>query len=92
MSVKYLVEHFQDVTFSRKNVTRKGILQLAPGQGADGYGKKISTDYVAHFDGREHRVYCICFSNSGSLYVLVKKEMFFVRDFDIPESARKEQT
>ena len=48
---------------------------LAPGQEASGYGRKIATDYMVRFDnGPWRRVYCYCFSNSGTLYALVNKE------------------
>ena len=43
-----------------------------------GYGNKIPTQYMLRIDNRWHRVYCICYSNSGSLYVLRNKESFFL--------------
>jgi hypothetical protein len=43
-----------------------------------GYGRKIPTQYsLKCTDGRTRRVYCICFSNSGSLYVNIGKKMVF---------------
>jgi hypothetical protein len=39
-----------------------------------GYGSKIPTQYmIKTIDNREHRVYCICYSNNGSLYIRYKK-------------------
>jgi hypothetical protein len=43
-----------------------------------GFGRKIPTHYTLKCsDGRTRRVYCICFSNSGSLYVNIEKKMVF---------------
>lgn len=44
---------------------RQGLQQTA-----SGYGKKLTTEYMLRISGRWHRVYCVCFSNGGSLYVL----------------------
>lgn len=87
MPVKYLLDHFQ-ATFIRKPVPRYGMMQLAPGQSPTGYGKKISANYMAVIGKQKHRVYCVCYSNSGSLYVFVKGEAFYLRDFDIPDAVR----
>lgn len=89
MAVEHLTEKFDGVEFFKKPVPRLGMMQLAPGQGSDGYGKKISTDYMAKVNGRNHRVYCICFSNSGSLYVVVGGKNYYVRDFDVPDEVRQ---
>jgi hypothetical protein len=86
--VKYLLDHYE-ATFSRKPVKRYGMLQLAPGQSPSGYGRKISTDYMAEVLGRKRRVYAICFSNAASHYVLVKGEAFYIRDFEVAQTAGK---
>ena len=40
------------------------------GHQADGYGRKIAMRYMVQTtDKRWHRVYCVCFSNSGSCYI-----------------------
>ena len=39
-------------------------------QTASGYGKKLTTPWKAHHNGRLYRVYCVCFSNAGTLYIL----------------------
>lgn len=36
---------------------------------ATGYGKKIPTVYVVKFNGKWRRVYCRCYSNTGTLYL-----------------------
>ena len=58
----------------------RGPHTIAPGQGADGYGRKISTDYVARYGGRTRRGYCCCFSNAGTCYVLERGEWLVVDD------------
>lgn len=79
------VQYAKGFTIHKRPVPRRGILQLAPGQGADGYGDKISTDYVLRLDGdsRTYRVYAVCHSNVASFYVLKGGEKLFVRDADL---------
>ena len=84
IQVRYLTKCFKGVTFKHQPVPRFGFMQLAPGQGADGYGRKIATDWKALVNGRWCRVYCCCYSNSGSLYVSIKAGRFYVLDSDIP--------
>lgn len=36
---------------------------------ASGYGSRIPTQYMVKYNNRWHRVYCICYSNSGTLYI-----------------------
>lgn len=86
--VKYLMDAFPTTTFFRKDVPRRGMMQQAPGQGPDGYGRKISTDYMAIVNNKKMRVYCCCISNSGSLYVEIKGEWYFVREGDISDDIR----
>ena len=43
-----------------------------------GYGAKLPTQYMVRIGTRWHRVYCICYSNLGSLYVERKHEMYFL--------------
>ena len=86
MTLRYLTDVFTDVVFHRNNVVRRN--GLAPGQGADGYGRKITTDYVAQINGRTYRVYAICFSNAASHYVTYKGEKLFLKDSDISEQVR----
>lgn len=54
------------------------------GVNAYGYGRKIVTDYVVRYGGRTRRVYCACYSNSGTFYVLEKGEWLVVDEFDTP--------
>jgi hypothetical protein len=34
-----------------------------------GYGSRIPTGYMVHFNDRWRRVYCVIWSNSGTLYI-----------------------
>ena len=36
---------------------------------ASGYGNRIPTDFMIKYQGRWRRVYCCCYSNSGTLYI-----------------------
>ena len=55
--------------------------QIYPGQRhPGGYGRKIATDYVCRYGGRTRRVYCCCFSNSGTCYVIERGEWLIVDD------------
>lgn len=86
MALRYLTDVFTDVVFHRNNILRRN--GLAPGQWADGSGRKITTDYVAQINGLTYRVYAICFSNAASHYVIYKGEKLFLKDSDIPEQVR----
>jgi hypothetical protein len=39
-----------------------------------GYGNKIPTRYMINFEGRNYRVYCRVYSNSGTCYIVRKGE------------------
>lgn len=79
--ITYADEAIGTYTLHRRPVPRRGMLQLAPGQGADGYGHKITTDICLRFSGekRERRVYCCCFSNSGTCYVVVNGQTLYLK-------------
>jgi len=51
-----------------------------PGQGADGYGRKISTDIVLRFEGetRPRRVYATCFSNAATHWIVYKGATYYL--------------
>ena len=46
------------------------------GQNAHGYGRKIALDHAVYFNGRWRRVYCCCFSNSGTAYLAQRTKVF----------------
>jgi len=82
VTVKYVEEKFEVVM---KPVPRRGILQIAPGQGQDGYGRKISTDRMVRFEDhpRLYRVYCVTFSNNASHYIVRKGETLYFKSTDL---------
>lgn len=43
-----------------------------------GYGSKLPTEYMVHFNGRWRRVYAICFSNVSTFYIPDGKEKLIV--------------
>lgn len=51
----------------------KGLMQTATG-----YGSKLTTQYKVKYNNRLYRVYCHCYSNCGSLYIIVKDNRVFL--------------
>lgn len=51
------------------------------GQTVSGYGGKISTDWMICVGGRWYRVYVMIWSNSGSAYILRKKQKVLLGSF-----------
>ena len=51
------------------------------GQNQDGYGRKIATRWMVRIDnkGPWRRVYCVIFSNNGSLYIVVNKQHYYIK-------------
>jgi hypothetical protein len=45
---------------------------------ASGYGGHLTTTYKIHYCGRLYRVYCMCYSNSGTCYITVKGETIYI--------------
>ncbi len=81
------VKYTDGYTAITREVSRYGILQIAPGQSSSGYGRKISTDYMLHFPGdpanRLYRVYAICYSNVASHYIIRKGETLYLRSSEL---------
>jgi len=51
-----------------------------------GYGARIPTQYKVQIEGNTRwlRVYCICYSNAGSLFIDTKSTgRRFIRDYEI---------
>jgi hypothetical protein len=72
VTIVYADEAVGPYTLHRRPVPRRGVLQLLPGQSAEGYGTKITTDILLKFRGdtTERRVYATCFSNAASHWVI----------------------
>lgn len=45
---------------------------------ASGYGKKIPTAYLIHFDGRKRRIYCTIYSNIGTTWIVYHGHRIYV--------------
>ena len=73
-TVKYAEDHFDTIESKQDNCRPYG-------QQPDGYGRKIAMPYLVRLNktGPWRRVYCIIFSNSGSVYVIVKKQAYYFR-------------
>jgi hypothetical protein len=81
MTVEYAEDKVGGFKLFRRPVPREGLLQLAPGQSQEGYGSKITTDFVLQFYGeaKKHRVYCTCWSNAGSLWITHERRRLYLR-------------
>lgn len=65
-----------------KRVTAKRQTQPPQSPYRNGYGKRIPSSWLLQLDGKQwHRVYVICYSNSGSPYVLSKGVTLFLGDY-----------
>jgi len=53
---------------------------------ATGYGRKLPTEWMIRFRGRNYRMYCCCYSNVGTCYIVVKGEWLIV---SYPEDIRE---
>jgi hypothetical protein len=47
---------------------------------ASGYGAKIPTRGMVHYQGRDRRIYCTIYSNSGTCWIVVKGRKHIVSD------------
>ena len=45
---------------------------------ASGYGKKLTTRYMIHYNGKKRRIYCACFSNAGTCYIIDNGEWLVI--------------
>ena len=47
-------------------------------QTASGYGRRLTTQYKAPFNGRLYRVYCTQFSNAGSFWFEAQGVRYYI--------------
>lgn len=47
-------------------------------QTATGFGSKLTTARKVFFQGRWRRIYVVCYSNSGTAYIIVKGKVVIV--------------
>ncbi len=55
-----------------------GIIQLFPGQSAEGYGQKITMPWTVEYGGRIRRVYCTLISNNGTCWFMADGKKMIV--------------
>lgn len=87
-AIRYLSDELagrKRYTFERSPVQRSGgLLNLLPGQNEEGYGDKISTDWVCKIEGcKPVRVYAVCWSNSASFYVIYDKTKCYLHSTEL---------
>ena len=56
---------------------------IVRGQNQYGYGAKISTKYKVKINNIWRRVYCSCFSNVCSFWVIIKNEKKYIDDLQL---------
>lgn len=47
---------------------------------ATGYGAKIPTSKMIHYEGRDRRIYCTIYSNAGTAWITVRGERVTVNN------------
>lgn len=80
------------VTYLEPPYSAKRAQEPLSGRTASGYGNKLPTQYMVRAAGKGQqwrRVYCICHSNVGSLYVAVKGERRFLREYELDEALER---
>lgn len=45
------------------------------------YGSKLATDKMLKYNNHLYRIYCKCFSNCGSIYIIIKKKICYINDY-----------
>jgi hypothetical protein len=74
------------MTYTRldpSRITRKKKTLTPYCNSRSGYGSKLPSRWMLQIDGKRwHRVYIICYSNSGSAYILIKGEQHFLGSYD----------
>ena len=58
---------------------KKGLSQTA-----SGYGSKLTTPWKVEYRGRLYRIYCMCWSNSGTNYIISKGNRLIIREYTYP--------
>ena len=69
LNVDFIIVENEATTVSKPTMHGR----ISPGQGADGYGRKISTDMMVQWKDnpkKKRRIFCTCFSNAGSHWIV----------------------
>lgn len=70
------------VTLHGRTEDRVELKETAPvrsGTTASGYGSRMPTAFMVRYVGRWYRVYCVGFSNAGTLYITARGKRVVVR-------------
>jgi hypothetical protein len=59
---------------------KQGLMQTA-----SGYGSRLVTSRMLKIGKRLHRIYCMCYGNSGSIYIILKGKQIFLHDWAIDD-------
>jgi hypothetical protein len=76
--IDYIEDNFKIDSVKTKPATFRNVT---------GYGRKIPTDKMIRISGhgRFYRLYCMNYSNSGSLYIIKNGNIYFLRnEYDLP--------
>lgn len=64
-------------------VTSKRLTEPPHNRSRTGYGSRIPSSWLLRLDGKRwYRVYIVCWSNSGSAYVVSRGERLFLGAYD----------
>jgi hypothetical protein len=74
MGIKYVDYEEKDLISKPLWWQKRGLQETATG-----YGEKLTTEKMLRIGKRLYRVYCMCYSNSGSCYIISKGEKLFLR-------------
>ena len=73
-SFKYIDWEESDIIDAPLWYHKRGLQQTA-----SGYGSKLNTGKKLMVGNRKYRIYCICYSNSGSNYIIMKGERIYLK-------------
>lgn len=67
------------ITYTNPKLVTEHKVTTAPfNPSISGYGSKLPSRYMVRYDGRWHRVYSICYGNSGSPYIIKNGSRLFL--------------
>jgi len=76
--IVYVEDCYDKITVKRKPLWyhERGLMQTATG-----FGRKLVTEYMIKLNnsGRWYRVYCCCFSNCGTMYIIKQGKDYCVK-------------
>ena len=74
-AIEYIHERHPEAVFYRSEFDG-----VHDGSNQYGYGNKIATGWKVKIGSRHYRVYCVVWSNSGSLYIISKGQRLYLDD------------